>query len=136
LETALGGLFLPPRSPTPAPRSASGGWPVRPTPRSRGRAYALHPPRLEALRARPPRRGPLGLGTGGPPLGERSRRGPGRRRPRLGAARTGVAAVFSWVRGTHPMRMRAPWKEEGWRGSPFCLSSSCGTSRWRRRRTP
>jgi hypothetical protein len=24
-----------------------------------------------------------------------------------------VAAVFSWVRGTHPMRMRAPWKEDG-----------------------
>jgi hypothetical protein len=24
-----------------------------------------------------------------------------------------VAAVFSWVRGTHPVRTRAPWKERG-----------------------
>ncbi len=24
-----------------------------------------------------------------------------------------VAGVFSWVRGTHPMRQRAPWKEDG-----------------------
>jgi len=24
-----------------------------------------------------------------------------------------VAAVFWWVRGTHPVRTRAPWKEEG-----------------------
>jgi len=24
-----------------------------------------------------------------------------------------VAAVFSWVRGTHPVRTRAPWKEDG-----------------------
>jgi hypothetical protein len=23
-----------------------------------------------------------------------------------------VAAVFSWVRGTHPVRTRAPWKED------------------------
>jgi hypothetical protein len=38
----------------------------------------------------------------------------------LGAAALGsglpereVAAVFSWVRGIHPVRTRAPWKEEG-----------------------
>jgi hypothetical protein len=38
----------------------------------------------------------------------------------LGAAALGsglpereVAAVFSWVRGTHPVRTRAPWKERG-----------------------
>ena len=24
-----------------------------------------------------------------------------------------VVAVFPWVRGTHPVRTRAPWKEEG-----------------------
>jgi hypothetical protein len=29
-----------------------------------------------------------------------------------GLPERGVAAVFSWVRGTHPMRMRAPWKEK------------------------
>jgi hypothetical protein len=38
----------------------------------------------------------------------------------LGAAALGsglpereVAAVFSWVQGTRPVRTRAPWKEDG-----------------------
>ncbi len=119
------GLLLPSRPPAPAPRSASEGRPLRPVPESRGRAYALAElrGRAEKMRSTLPGSRHSELVRHAVALWAWVREGLLSEREVVealgpaaldsGLPEREVAAVFSWVRGTHPVRTRAPWKEEG-----------------------
>ncbi len=123
-SSSLLGLLLPSRTQAPSPEAPKArGAPE--APRSRGRAYALAElrARAEKMRSTLPGSRHSELVRHAVALWAWVREGllsEGEVAEALGAAALDsglpereVAAVFSWVRGTHPVRTRAPWKEEG-----------------------
>jgi hypothetical protein len=121
---SLLGLLLPPRGQLASPKTPRAER-VPEAPKSRGRAYAVAElrGRAERMRSTLPGSRHSELVRHAVALWAWVREGllsESEVVEALGAAALDsglpereVAAVFSWVRGTHPVRTRAPWKEEG-----------------------